>query len=375
MAEVSIRGVSKRYPSGNLAVADLSLQLEEGKLLALVGPSGSGKTTLLRLLAGLEAPSSGTIFFGKEDVTRWPPHQRQTAVVFQTPGLYPHWSVRKNLELGLQPTGGGWYWQRRQATSPVLSASSVRERIEKVARVLGIDSLLDRFPTQLSGGEQQRVALGRGLVQEPAVLLLDEPFAHLDGVLRRELRDLVRSQQRSLGTTTLLVTHDPAEALAVSDRLAVIHQGRLLQVSSPQEIYDLPDNPEVARWGGPLGMNLWQGQVVEMDGGAWFSAEGWQIKLPSQLTQRVHMADEVLFGVRPEQISFQPGEFSTVGKVESQVFVGDGWLVQASLEQGKLALVRVPRGEVLPAVGERVQLSVRGADAHWFSATRGKRLI
>jgi ABC-type sugar transport system ATPase subunit len=250
----------------------------------------------------------------------------------------------------------------------------VRKRIENVARVLGIDSLLDRFPAQMSGGEQQRVALGRGLVQQAAVLLLDEPFAHLDGVLRRELREQVRTQQLELGTTTMLVTHDPAEAFAMSDRMAVIQEGRLLQVGSPQEIYDSPNSPAVARWGGPLGMNVWRGLVHEKKGSLWFALGSWEMQLPTELTPRVKPADEVLLGVRPEQLSLRPRRELGAATVRSAVFVGDGWLVQVVLEQGELATVRVPREETVPTAGERIKLYVAEADCHWFSVSSGRRL-
>lgn len=374
MAEVQIHGLSKRFPNGNWGLADLNLQLKDGELLALLGPSGSGKTTLLRLIAGLETPSAGTIHFGGKDVTHCAPHQRSVAVVFQTPGLYPHWSVRQNLALGGTATGGSWNWLRRRETSPVLSTSSLSGEIEKVARVLGIDSLLDRFPAQLSGGEQQRVALGRGLLQQPAALLLDEPFAHLDGVLRRELRREVRRLQRERKCTTILVTHDPAEALQVCDQLAVIDQGQIAQIGPPQEIYDRPHSLATARWGGPEGMNLWLGQVANEAGSFTWNAGDWRVEIPPVVQTQAKPADELWLGIRPEHLACEQGVLLGHGSVADIGFVGEGWTIQIELASRQSATMRKSRSGACPNVGERVPIRVQTENCHWFSAKNGRRL-
>src|SRR6185436_13697096 len=236
MAGIELRGVSRVFPGGGKGVDGLDLEVREGELLVLVGPSGSGKTTTLRVVAGLEEGTSGSVWIGGREVTKLPPRERNVAMVFQGLGLYEHLSVEENLGFGLKARGQGT-GDRRQETG---------DKVAKIAAQLEIRHLLARRPGELSGGEQQRVALGRALVRQPAALLLDEPLSSLDPPLRSELRRLLRELQRRLKVTTVYVTHDQGEAMALGERIAVIRDGKIEQVGTPAEIYDEPRNRFVA---------------------------------------------------------------------------------------------------------------------------------
>ena len=233
MAGIEIRGLTKHFRDGTRALNGVDLDVADGKLLVLVGPSGSGKTTLLRLVAGLDQPTAGSVRLGGKDQAGVPPHRRNVALVFQNLALYTHLTVRENLAFGLNH-------QRRN------EEGESRQRIDEAARLLGIDDLLARYPAELSGGEQQRVALGRAIVRRPAALLLDEPLSSLDAPVRRELRKEITQLQRELRVPTIYVTHDQAEALLMGDRIAVSAGGRLQQIGSPEEVYHRPANRFVA---------------------------------------------------------------------------------------------------------------------------------
>src|SRR5262245_32902747 len=234
MAGIEIRGLTRQFRDGTRALDGVDLDVAEGELLVLVGPSGSGKTTLLRLVAGLDQPTAGSIRLGGKDLAGVPPHQRNIALVFQNLALYAHLSVRDNLAFGLNH-------ERR-------NERGAGERIAEAAKTLGIEPLLDRLPSELSGGEQQRVALGRAIVRRPAALLLDEPLSSLDAPVRRGLRRELKALQRQLGAPTIYVTHDQAEAMLLGDQIAVIDRGRLQQIGSPDEIYRHPANSFVTEF-------------------------------------------------------------------------------------------------------------------------------
>ena len=239
MAGIEIRGLSHVFrgtacASDKRAVDSVDLDVADGELLVLVGPSGSGKTTLLRLIAGLDQPAAGRIRLGGKDMAGVPPHERNVALVFQNLALYSHLTVRGNLEFAQRGFRG--------------AKSGIKEETNKVAELLGIGHLLDRYPAELSGGEQQRVALGRAIVRQPAALLLDEPLSSLDAPVRRGLRRELKRLQRQLGVPTIYVTHDPLEALILGDRIAVIESGRLVQVGNPGEVCQSPANRFVAEF-------------------------------------------------------------------------------------------------------------------------------
>src|SRR5919197_2605241 len=241
MATVETRAVSKHF--GDVRAVDgVDLVTREGEFLVLLGPSGCGKTTLLRMIAGLEQPTSGTILIGGRVVNDLPPRARKIAMVFQSYALYPHMTVLKNIAFPLRAQG--------------VPRNEIPKKIEWAAALFGIGHLLERKPRQLSGGERQRVALARAVVREPAVFLLDEPLSNLDAKLRNSARDELKQFQRRLGTTTIYVTHDQAEAMGLGDRIAVLNQGKVCQVGTPQDIYIHPTDTFVATFIGSPPMNL-----------------------------------------------------------------------------------------------------------------------
>ncbi len=248
MAVLETRKLTKTYvPGAESAVLDVDLVSKEGEFLVFLGPSGSGKSTLLRMVAGLEEPTSGQVLIGGRDVTRAAPRDRRIAMVFQSYALYPHLTVRQNIRFPLKA-------QR-------VPKSAHAEKITWAARLLGIEHLLDRRPRQLSGGERQRVALARAIVREPTLFLLDEPLSNLDAKLRASAREELSSFHRRVGTTTVYVTHDQVEAMAMGDRIVVLHKGVVRQIGTPGEVYDEPADTFVATFLGSPPMNL-----VEADG-------------------------------------------------------------------------------------------------------------
>ncbi|SMQ64343.1 carbohydrate ABC transporter ATP-binding protein, CUT1 family [Devosia lucknowensis] len=242
MASIDITGVRKVYPGNVTAIHALDLSIADGELVVLVGPSGCGKSTLLRMIAGLETISDGTIAIGGSVVNQKEPAERDIAMVFQNYALYPHMSVRQNLEYGL----------RNRGTPP----AEIDRRVTEAARILEITPFLDRKPRQLSGGQRQRVAMGRAIVRQPKAFLFDEPLSNLDAKLRGQMRIEIRRLQRSLKTTSVYVTHDQLEAMTLADRLVVMNGGRIEQVGKPIELYDRPASLFVAGFIGSPPMNL-----------------------------------------------------------------------------------------------------------------------
>jgi len=285
VAAIDLRGLTKIHIGGHVAVRDIDLQAAEGELLVLVGPSGCGKSTILRMIAGLERVTSGRVIIGGEDVTDRPPQQRDVAMVFQSYALYPHRSVRGNLEFPLRV--------RR------LPRSRIEARVREVADLLELTPLLDRRPGQLSGGQRQRVALGRAMVREPRAFLLDEPLSNLDAALRVRTRAELLTMHRRLGATMVYVTHDQDEAMTLGDRLAVLREGRLLQVAPPMEVYGRPHDAFVARFIGSPAMNLFRGRIS--GNGSRLEGQGWSIDLAAG-TIPGDVAGEILLGVRPHDI-------------------------------------------------------------------------
>ncbi len=253
MADVVFNEVDKVYPNGVQAVFDLSLEIGDGEFLVLVGPSGCGKTTALRMVAGLEEISGGTVSIGGRVVNNMTPKDRDIAMVFQNYALYPHLSVAENIAFGLR---------LRRAPKDVIN-----ERVAWASKLLDLTPYLDRKPKELSGGQRQRVAMGRAIVRHPQAFLMDEPLSNLDAKLRVQMRSDIAKLQDSLGTTTIYVTHDQVEAMTMGDRVAVMSQGRLQQVDTPQRLYDQPANLFVAGFIGTPPMNLFESNVTVTDTG------------------------------------------------------------------------------------------------------------
>src|SRR5579872_6267397 len=286
MAEIRLAGVTKRF--GDVAaVDDVSLEIADGEFLVLVGPSGCGKSTLLRLIAGLEEVTGGAVAIGDRDVTDLAPRSRDIAMVFQSYALYPHMSVRQNLGYGLKA--------RRTPKA------EIARRVSEVAELLGLEQLLDRRPAQLSGGQRQRVAMGRAIVRHPQAFLLDEPLSNLDAKLRVGMRASLAQLHQQLGTTTVYVTHDQTEAMTLGQRVAVMRDGRIVQVDRPQRLYASPRNLFIAAFIGSPAMNLVEATVEGSE------VSFGQFRVP--LAARVEPGPTVL-GIRPESFedaAFAPG--------------------------------------------------------------------
>ena len=325
---VELDGVSVAFDGVN-ALRDVSLSVGEGEFFTLVGPSGCGKTTTLRAIAGFESPDSGTVRIGGRDVTGAPPEERDVGIVFQSYALFPHMTVRENVGYGLRfrdPPGG----------------VSRRDRVDELLDLVDMAGMGDRDPTELSGGQQQRVALARALAPGPDVLLLDEPLSALDARLRERLRVTVRGIQRELGITTVYVTHDQAEALAVSDRVAVMRDGRIEQVGTPEAVYREPASRFVAEFVGDN--NLLDGEVSSTTPPR-ATVEGVEVDLPADAP--VEVGDAVTLSVRPEAVGVvRGGETGTDDRtttleatVESVEFLGEAYRLHCAW-RGHELLVR-----------------------------------
>ena len=293
MAGVAFSAVSKVYPDGTRAVSSIDLEAHDGELLVLVGPSGCGKTTALRMVAGLEEISEGEIRIGERVVNYVPAKDRDIAMVFQSYALYPHLSVKDNIAFGLQVRG--------------LKGEEIDRRVVEVARVLGLEEYLDRKPRHLSGGQRQRVAMGRAIVREPAAFLMDEPLSNLDAKLRVQMRAEVSRLQHDLQVTTIYVTHDQVEAMTMGDRVAVMRKGELLQVASPQELYDHPVNLFVGGFIGSPAMNILEASLERSNGELRAVIGDQQITLDPELLSarpglRRFEGRRLIVGIRPEDL-------------------------------------------------------------------------
>jgi len=280
MSGIKLESVSKVYPNGVRAVNGVDLEIYEGEFVVLVGPSGCGKTTLLRMLAGLEDVSDGALLIDDVDVTDMPPQQRDIAMVFQNYALYPHMTVRDNLAYGLK--------LRK------MPKAEWKRRVEEVAKTLGLEELLQRKPAALSGGQRQRVAMGRAIVREPKAFLMDEPLSNLDAKLRVSMRSELAKLHERLGVTTVYVTHDQVEAMTLGQRVAVLREGVLQQVDTPQRLFRQPANLFVAAFIGSPSMNLVDAQV---DGSS-VSFAGFTLPLPEGESLAGHNGT-VILGIRP----------------------------------------------------------------------------
>jgi len=291
LAQIAYEKVSKVYDDGTTAVHDLDLAIEDGELMVVVGPSGCGKTTALRMLAGLEEISAGEIRIGDRVVNDLTPKERDIAMVFQSYALYPHMTVEQNLAFGLK---------LRKLPKP-----EVQKRVQEAAEILEIDDFLKRKPRALSGGQRQRVAMGRAIVREPQAFLMDEPLSNLDAKLRVQMRAEIHQLQRRLGVTTLYVTHDQVEAMTMGDRVAVMRDGHLQQVDTPQALYESPVNEFVAGFIGSPAINLVEAQLERDEGGVWVSFGGHRLLVDEQLVRNKsiladYVGRRVVLGIRPE---------------------------------------------------------------------------
>jgi multiple sugar transport system ATP-binding protein len=388
MAELALEHLSKHYP-GVMALDDLSLTVADGELLVLVGPSGCGKTTTLRLIAGLEHPTSGTIRIGSRCVNPLPPRQRNVALVFQRPALYPHLSVEDNLAFGARLRQGSgtfrrWLWRwlcPDRHVRAVQEEQTLAAQVAGAAQALGLTGLLQRRPDQLSGGEQQRVALGRALVRRPDLFLFDEPLSNLDPGLRNELRRELHLLQRRLRATMIYVTHDQVEALTLGDRVAVLDRGKLQQVGRPLDVYERPANRFVAGFIGWPPMNFVDvTTALRPDGGMTLLRDGVSFPL-SEETARVKPGQDITVGLRPDQVCLPALGDVRVGDntrgVGMEVLlvepVGPASLV--TLERNGWQLVAQVDGRSRLHEGQTVEVILDMRRAHGFDRSSGVALF
>jgi multiple sugar transport system ATP-binding protein len=346
-ASVRIEGVVKQHGATRV-LHGIDLQIAPGEFFVLLGPSGSGKTTTLRILAGLESVSAGNVYMDGADVTTKEPGLRDVAMVFQSYALYPHMTVEQNIGFPLKMVGTG---------KEVIGRS-----VDRAAAMVGIAHLLQRTPGQLSGGQQQRVALARAIVRQPRLFLLDEPLSNLDAKLRLETRVELKRLQRSLGVTTVYVTHDQEEAMTLADRIAVFMDGRIVQVGSPRQIFAKPLSIDVASFIGSPPMNLlvgeWEGHAVTVGG----STVAVAIESPQ--------SRDVVIGVRPSDLRLADGGLRA--RVEGVEHLGDNVVVDLVVDE-RLVKLKTDRAPVLRE-GEAVFVAFAPEDAHLFDAESGARI-
>jgi multiple sugar transport system ATP-binding protein len=392
VAEITLESVGKVYPDGTRAVSDLDLEVADGELLVFVGPSGCGKTSALRMIAGLEEITEGTVRIGDEVVNDLPPKDRDVAMIFQNYALYPHMSARDNMAFALK--------MRR------LPKEEIDRRVESAARVLGLEDVLAKKPRTLSGGQRQRVAMGRAIVREPQAFLMDEPLSNLDAKLRVQMRAEIARIQRDLAVTTIYVTHDQTEAMTLGDRVAVMRDGLLQQLASPQELYTAPENLFVAEFIGSPAMNLVGADVVRENGALHLGFGQHRLGLdPGALEARPGLAAyegrRLILGIRPEDM--EDASISSAGDespclsavvdiredLGSEVFVHfrvdapalrgedvraavgeEGLVAAAYADGGSVFVARVDR-ESRAREGDAVTLSVDARRLHFFDIDSG----
>ena len=362
MATVDLKGVRKVYPGGVEAVKGVSLAIGTGELVVLVGPSGCGKSTLLRMVAGLETISSGTVSIEGREVNRLEPAERDIAMVFQNYALYPHMKVYDNMAYGLRNRG--------------TPKAEIETRVREAARILEIEGLLDRKPRQLSGGQRQRVAMGRAIVRKPKAFLFDEPLSNLDAKLRGQMRIEIKNLQRSLGVTSIYVTHDQVEAMTLADTLVVMNQGLAEQIGTPLAIYEKPASVFVAGFIGSPAMNLLAAEGGETGKGLKLAAGG---TVKPRDTALPEAGRNVLLGVRPEHLTIvsDRNNADLQLKVMAVETLGADTLahgVPAEADAHSDELVARLPGNLRVSVGDVLPLAINPGMAHLFDAAGGKRI-
>ena len=338
MASITTSSLIKEYPGGVRGVDEMDVTIHDGEFFALLGPSGCGKTTLLRTIAGLEKSTSGSIKIGDREVTNMEPGQRRVAMVFQDYALFPHMSIADNIAYPLK--------------IQKVAKTERHSRAEEVGDKLSLQGLLERRPGQLSGGQQQRVALARAVTSRPDVFLFDEPLSNLDARLRLEARTFLKKLQLDLGVTTVFVTHDQAEALALADRIAIMRSGKMQQLGTPREVFQRPANTFVASFVGSTSMNLLKGTV----GDHTVTIGSQQVPLPTDAVGRVAEGQDVTWGARPEYLGISTG--AAPGSLEGTVTVsenlGASALITVELADSGEPVQVVVSEDHEPGIGTRV---------------------
>ena len=364
MAQIKLKQVSKTYDNGIKALNNIDLSVSDHEFLVLLGPSGCGKSTMLRVIAGLEYPTEGQVFFNEKDVTDLTARDRNVSMVFQSFALYPHLNVYKNIAFPLK--------------SMRLPKEEIQRRVEATAEILDITHVLNRRPKHLSGGQRQRVALGRAMVREPVVFLLDEPLSNLDAAMRVELRDEIMKLHDRLQTTFIYVTHDQAEAMHMGSRVAVMKDGIIVQSGTPQQVYNYPIDMYVAGFIGSPKMNFFASRLRRTE-------EGWSVHLMGKLipippqrlpadTKGLDNGMKVILGIRPEEFHIcDPADpLSLAATANQMVPMGAGLHVEAECQGYKFLTVLMNHTDV--SLGSTLQLTPNPWCIHVFDAESQKNL-
>lgn len=373
MTTLSIRNLTKRY--GNLtALENFSLEIHSGQFMVLLGPSGCGKTTVLRCIAGLTGITSGEIYIGDELVNKLPPKDRDVAMVFQNYSLYPHMNVYENIAFPLK--------MRKT------ERNQIKERVQNIANLLNIGNLLNRKPKEISGGQMQRVALGRALVREPKIFLMDEPLSNLDAKLRTDMRVEIKKLQKKVGITTLYITHDQIEAMSMADNIGIMDAGKLLQLDTPQKVYNEPANQFVAGFIGIPPMNFLEFKIVRdkslfltlVTGSANEHDNKFMIKVPDVLSANIsNTGDEtIILGIRPKDITVLRTDeefdgFKLKGEVTFIELLGDDSIAEVKLGQNSLKISNVASRIDNLIIGKEAIMGIKYSKLYLFKNS-GKRM-
>ncbi|MDY3921281.1 MAG: sn-glycerol-3-phosphate ABC transporter ATP-binding protein UgpC [Hallerella porci] len=356
---IELSHVSKAYPGEEDAVKDISLSIREGEFIVLVGPSGCGKSSVLRMIAGLETPTAGKIFLHGRDAENLEPKDRDIAMVFQTHALYPHMTVRENLEFALRIRG-------------IYSAKEIQERIREAVEMLGLETILDRKPKHLSGGQKQRVALGRALVRKPKIFLFDEPLSGLDARMKNQMCVELGRLHSRLQATMVFVTHDQNEAMTMGDRVVCFSEGKIKQVGTPMELYTHPANEFVAGFIGIPPMNIFAAQWTK--DGLFFEKAAFTFPVSEEFRNRFSQIPRLRVGVRPEFFVVSQASPSSIAvTVEVVERLGFESLIYAQ-NNAQSFVLRVPPTESF-AVGEKIYLSLDEKNIHLFDISTGECIL
>ena len=354
---IRLINLTKEYISktgANRAVDGLSLTIKDGDFVSLLGPSGCGKTTTLMMIAGLLRPSSGEIYFGDRLVNSLEPKARNIGMVFQSYALYPHLRVKDNIAFPL--------------VEKKMNKRQIEEKVAAIAGKLQIPHLLERKPHELSGGQQQRVAMARALVKEPDILLLDEPMSNLDARLKLEVRDEIRKIQQEIGVTTIIVTHDQEEALAISDKVAILDMGKIQQYDVPSELYNDPANLFTANFLGNPPMNILDGEIVWENGAGWFALPGCRFRIEGVIGARIGKTARV--GVRPSDVLVDRNS-PIRAKVALVEHTGKEKLIKLQMAGSGVGFRMQATQDLQIAQGDEIGVRFRGDRSYFFDAEEG----
>lgn len=366
MSSISLKNITKQYYPGSYAVKDLNLEIKHKEFIVLVGPSGCGKSTTLRMIAGLESITAGSLYIDGKEVNNVEARDRNTAMVFQDYALYPHMNVYNNMAFGLK--------------MKKLNRNEIKEKIEKTSEILDIENLLYRYPSQLSGGEKQRVALGRAMVKEPKVFLLDEPLSNLDAGLRAKMRLEIAALHKKLDATFIYVTHDQTEAMTMADRIAVMKDGVILQFDTPYNVYNNPSNIFVAKLIGSLQMNIFEVDVRCSEDGISINKEGEIIFVSNADAERIkkYSNKKILAGIRPEHIEICNDSNSSGSFLSAKLYIKEnlGHEIYYHFNSGN------DKGDIIVrssfdtdiAHNHDYKLWIDSGKMHFFDAENGKKI-